>query len=707
MNTSSAAPSNLFFAVIYGSIAAFFNAFFLVNSYGELWFHFGQLFVLLCLMSRGFKPALIACLFSSVSLWLKTDNPYFIFLMFAELIVVYWFYKRGMSLVIADVIYWLIVGIPVSYGIMNSQYNYYPQDYMFLVLLKQLLNGLIYTIAASLLMVFIPLKWCDLSARNKPIKLSARIFYLAMNTTFLPALLVALVLTSKTVETYEREFASNLESTAAQLNNLSERYLRNHQNVIKQLAELLSFSDNPQLLLEATQNNFPGFITMLIADASGNITHGTPKETFQRLLDSPDPVNRNVADRDYFRVPFQWQESFVSNVFQGRGFGNDMIIAVSSPIIVDGETVGVVEGSLNLPRLEVLQESLNESVSEQYIVLADASGQVIHTSSNLPFTAEDNFNVTEQENRYTDSIKLTSIQGDEFFYEMVESSFGWKAYVFSDPDVITQVFIRNMIILLISLFLISTFFLVTVRRFAMQFTLPLKSLIEQFTNKKDYLVPADSLFLTTEVEEVGQQLQESKRVMMDFNRKLEEEVEQKTKELSELNARLAETVKRDALTGLFNRRYFDETAQVIYKSNTRNEQPLSVVGLDIDFFKKINDTYGHSKGDDCLKVIAEMLKSFFHRESDLVARYGGEEFVMILTGGSCEEHFAQIESFRKALEEKDIPIEAGSLNMTVSIGMVSLQDDFALDLDTAMRLADEALYTSKEEGRNRTTVFNK
>jgi len=128
--------------------------------------------------------------------------------------------------------------------------------------------------------------------------------------------------------------------------------------------------------------------------------------------------------------------------------------------------------------------------------------------------------------------------------------------------------------------------------------------------------------------------------------------------------------------------------------------------IDVDFFKKFNDRYGHIAGDDCLKKIAAAMKESAKRSGDFVGRFGGEEFVAILPGLEIEEAAAWAETLRAAVERARIPHEDSHTGcVTVSIGLVSLSPDKAGNMLELIRLADEALYRAKANGRNRVEFF--
>ena len=164
----------------------------------------------------------------------------------------------------------------------------------------------------------------------------------------------------------------------------------------------------------------------------------------------------------------------------------------------------------------------------------------------------------------------------------------------------------------------------------------------------------------------------------------------------------------DGLTGIFNRRYFDEHFEEEKKRALRNGQPFSMIMMDIDNFKAYNDNYGHGAGDECLQHVARALKDALPRSGDFVARYGGEEFVALLPGTESEGAMTAAEKLRIAVESLEIPHEysptAGVI--TLSLGVASPDpESFSESLDSMLKRADQALYISKREGRNRSTFL--
>ncbi|MFT5719921.1 MAG: diguanylate cyclase (GGDEF)-like protein [Motiliproteus sp.] len=172
-----------------------------------------------------------------------------------------------------------------------------------------------------------------------------------------------------------------------------------------------------------------------------------------------------------------------------------------------------------------------------------------------------------------------------------------------------------------------------------------------------------------------------------------------SKERSEERSRLLAV--QDQLTGLANRRCIDETLSKEWARANRHGEPLSLIMLDVDFFKKYNDYYGHQAGDDCLKDVAQVLLGGAQRANDLVARYGGEEFLLILPNTDADTAQRLTTSLCASVERLNIPHQQSPLRvLTLSAGIATLTPNTYSDAQSLLRAADEALYQAKKNGRN-------
>lgn len=178
------------------------------------------------------------------------------------------------------------------------------------------------------------------------------------------------------------------------------------------------------------------------------------------------------------------------------------------------------------------------------------------------------------------------------------------------------------------------------------------------------------------------------------------------KRLVELNEELERLSITDALTGISNRRALGDYAESLWKASLRGGDVVSMLMIDIDYFKAYNDTYGHQMGDECLRVVAATIKGFFNRATDMTARYGGEEFAVMLPYTQLESSVEMAEEVRRGVEA--LQISNGEYGyVTISIGVASLVPELSSSHETLIKMADDALYAAKDAGRNRVYIAGK
>lgn len=194
------------------------------------------------------------------------------------------------------------------------------------------------------------------------------------------------------------------------------------------------------------------------------------------------------------------------------------------------------------------------------------------------------------------------------------------------------------------------------------------------------------------------ELQQAHAELRQANQALEQRVAERTQALELANRQLAEQAHTDALTGLWNRRYFIETAQRTLDAARRHGRPLSLLMIDADLFKGINDRHGHSVGDTVLRGLSTCLAAQL-RTGDLLARLGGEEFVALLADTARAEALQVAERWRHAIADLRIAHDGTEIGLTVSIGVAAWSP--GTDVDTWLRAADAQLYAAKAAGRNR------
>jgi diguanylate cyclase (GGDEF)-like protein len=202
---------------------------------------------------------------------------------------------------------------------------------------------------------------------------------------------------------------------------------------------------------------------------------------------------------------------------------------------------------------------------------------------------------------------------------------------------------------------------------------------------------------------VSRNITERRRVeaqLREANDKLRGQLE----EIENLHVALQEQAIRDSLTGCFNRRYLDETLERELSRSRREGYPLSLVILDLDHFKQINDTYGHQAGDQALVVLAETLRADIRHE-DVLCRYGGEEFIILMPHMPLATAAERAEAWRQKIADIRVPFGKFELTFTTSAG-VAAYPDHGKTPDELSQSADLALYLAKNAGRNRVIVFS-
>ena len=523
--------------------------------------------------------------------------------------------------------------------------------------------------------------------------------------------------------------AESAGSAAAQV----EAFLARHVTGVRSAAETLSLGGEPdaarirQWLLKY-HPIYPDFLTMLTADASGLIRSGSRYVDGRAQL--APPQGRAVNDREYFRVPMEAGRDYVSNAFRGRGFGTDPLIAIASPVLVDGEPWGVVQGSLNVRAFERLADSYRRLLGASFL-LVDAQGLVIYAG------AETGYDFLEPVRdrplgRLLEDPTLVEVTSRDGLTPLVaghaRTATGWHVILLKPKPTFRAMLddvlaVAGWWLLLVAL-LAGTLAFGLARRV----TRPM----ERLTRALDaYEVGQRSPFraidrLPSEYREVfrhlhgfavrhanrhrqlAQSLAQEARLREELQQVLDRrelEILDRTRQLAVANQELQRLSRTDALTGLPNRRAFDESHERLWRAAARDGAWLSVILFDVDFFKRYNDRYGHPAGDEVLKRIAAALPLCLNRPADVAARYGGEEFAVVLGDTGLDGAHSVAERIRAAVAELGIEHwDATERLVTISLGVAAVHAQPTADPADVLVRADAALYVAKQQGRNRVAL---
>lgn len=526
-----------------------------------------------------------------------------------------------------------------------------------------------------------------------------------MLTITLPTIAISALLTWQSTHQKEQDIANMLATQGGQISYFAEAFVNQHLAAVDTLSATISnasFSLPVQTILDATASSYPHFISMLVSGAEGNIEYAAP-EKYAKMLSATR--KHTLHTRNYFKRAKSSLQPQISEAIAGVGFGNDAILAVSAPIVSGGEFQGIAQGAIKLSSFSKFKEEfIDDSVYYQYVI-TDKKHKIIFASKELDLPILAQFNYKHSINPLINGIPELTFQDRAYLYYQASTMHDWTITVLSSPQLVTGVISRNFYILSGGLLFTLLVLFYIASQLSKRVTQPLVHLAEHFNDGSMEENIARDAEISDEIMKVTEKLVSSRDVMLNFQHQLTQQVEDKTKQLKSLNQQLYNLAQHDGLTNLLNRSGFDESAQTTFRNCVRNKTPLSMVLIDIDDFKHINDTYGHPFGDQCIVSIANTLNQFCKRDTDLLGRYGGEEFIILLSGGAIEEHHELTKQFLTKVQDTEIANGKAIVKMTISIGVSSLQSNFGMTFEGLIKSADEQLYKSKRTGKDRISIY--
>lgn len=696
--------------LLFGILAATANMFLSIPIYGALSLSWGMGLCIYVLISFGIRASTVTLAFNIVSMFFMDKSSLYIGISLTEFITIALLINRRFFVVMASLCFWLFIGSPFCWLYLNSFSSFgNSQDFSFIFATIQGLNGLFNASLAAMLYLLTPTKWIAGSITTVNKSLSSNIFALSSLTLILPLVSVSLLLASSASERNEEQLMTLLRAKAKSVSLATERFIDKHHTVVTQLAKTLAQvpdKDARQRILIDAQLDSPDFFNLTYIQPDGYTAFFAPERYNDEVKGLPKKL-RYVNDRAYFISAREQQKSFISDAMMSRGIISAPMIAMASPIIVDGEFQGALLGAMNLKFVTTLHARMKSTLQNDDVIITDKNDNVIYASAATGMRYLDKYDMQIGKSQFKPDFPVLLINDKNHPYNLSTNSFDWKIYIIKQPDELVKLFSHHLMLLAGTVVSIILLFLFIAHKLAKRLTSPLVKLLrnssENYISNFEDEVGATS---SQEINEVAAKLRKSHNLLRDFEDKLQQQVSQKTTQLEQMNLQLAAQAREDGLTHLLNRSGFDEIAYNAIKTNQRLQQPISLAIIDIDHFKLINDSYGHLVGDECLKAFAELMQSNCKRETDIIGRYGGEEFVILMSGKDVRSHHQLIHNIHLQTQNMvvNIPDLQAPVRFTVSIGVCSLLGNSQLSLHEIINIADEELYKCKRNGRNQLSI---
>ncbi len=531
----------------------------------------------------------------------------------------------------------------------------------------------------------------------------------------LPALVFGVALLWNQWQRDQGDMRLRLGSNAQLSANAIDDFLQGQLSGVELMADGAMLSAQPiDVELEKLLRAYPAMLRALATDREGRIVAARTANGRPVAI-----AAEQVADREWFRAARDSRQPHVSDAYRARIYGSEALVAVSAPILRDGVFDGVLQASIPIERyIRLRSDNLRRRGFE--LLLLDRQDRVVHASAGLRWRFLEASGIPGaairrsaaqpgQAGTMRGMAGLLRDDGDAYV-SAVAMRTGWVVAVIAPGQrLLASAWPRLGLLLgLIAVTMLGVLFaLWRMRRLLAASMGRLLSSLHGYalggTLDPSQLsrMPEELQPLAGGIGDLAARMNAAFDELRQVLDQREQVIAERTESLRQAVSDLDRLSRTDALTGSLNYRGFLETGANLWREAGASNEPLSVLALDIDHFKRYNDLYGHAEGDGALRRFAGAVRSALLHADDVLARPGGEEFIVFLPGSTLEQAMKVGERVCQRVRDADIVHAASSEGrMTVSIGIATRQsgDD---EVEQMLRRADAALYRAKAAGRNR------
>ena len=548
---------------------------------------------------------------------------------------------------------------------------------------------------------------------NKVWSLRRRLALGLAMAALLPAILFSAALLVSQWRRDHQNLSDSLDASARLNAGLIDDFLESQQAAVRLLAE--SIADNPDtggVRLANVLKAYPAMIRILWVDAKGSVVVAQDARGRQ-MLQIPH-IGEGEA---WFIAARTRYQPFITNVYRRIAYGDEVVVGVSAPILRGSEFKGALLAAI--PVESLMRQSAESAARSQWeLLLVDRENRVTFASRGLRFHALENAGtvgaslarVATAMDQPAREVELTGLlKSDASAYvKAVRMRNGWVLALVAPRQQMLAPLLPRILLLL---GLLTVTMLCVIGMLALQWRTLGRSIDALLQGLRGYVLggrmnarkmgrlPGELEPLAQGIEELGARMNAAYAQVQQVLGEREQVIAERTESLNLAVTELSLQSRTDALTGTLNYRGFREACDRVWADP--DSQPLAVLALDIDHFKRYNDLYGHAEGDVALRRFAGAVRSALFRSGDVLARPGGEEFTVLMPDCSLRQAMQAANRVCARVREADISHDdTPSGRLTVSIGVAAREPGDA-DVDALLKRADDALYRAKSGGRDR------